>query len=146
MNWKGNIKIEVPGAETVVLNNLITDAGLDFVRDCLLGDVTDGQIKYTALGNSTTATANDQTALGGEQFRKAITTYSTGSTGEAETLTYIAPAEGVFHIKEIGWFAGSAASTVADSGVMIARVLYDRDKTNVESIQIRRTDTFGRST
>lgn len=127
--------------------NLITDAGLNMIRDMLMGSVTDGEIKYVALGNDATAPAEAQTQLVAEQFRKQVTFQAAdGATaGKLYTELYIADTEANgFKTGEIGWFAGAAAAGTANTGIMIARVLYSRQKTNLESWTIRRTDTIAR--
>ena len=128
--------------EVEEFDNLITDLGLDLLRDYLDGDETDGKLDYMAVGTGAVAPANGDTALGSEQFRKAVTLQTKGTTGRLTTTTYLSPAECVFHIKELGWFV--QATDTPGSGVLIARVLYDKDKTNLESIQVDRVDAFER--
>ena len=150
MKYKGIVRITAEHADGTKqvdeFDNLITDAGLNHLRDSLTGDDAEAAIKYLVIGTSTTAPAAGDVKLGSEQFRKAITTAGEDGTGRAETITYVAPFEAVFHIKELGWYAGASASTSVDSGSLIARVLYDRDKTNLESLQIERIDIIERST
>lgn len=127
--------------------NLITDAGLNMFRDVLKGDVTDGEIKYVALGNDSTAPGNNQTTLVAEQFRKIVTSQNVDAVtpGKLYTEVYISDVEAnAFKCEEIGWFAGAAAAGTANSGIMIARVLYSRQKAATESWTIRRTDTIAR--
>lgn len=123
--------------------NLITDAGKNLVRDALKGSTTDLKIKYVALGSGTTAPAGSQTTLATEQFRKAITLQTAGTTGVVTTTGFIAASEATsFTIGELGWFAGTTATASANTGIMVARVLYSRAKTSLESLEIDRTDTF----
>lgn len=126
--------------------NLITDVGLNMFRDLLSGAITDGEIKYVALGNGTTAPANGQAQLVSEQFRKLVTSQANQATvGELETILYVADSEAnTFKTEEIGWFAGSGATGTVNSGIMIARVLYSRQKTNLESWTLRRLDKIAR--
>lgn len=138
----GNIKEVIPFKQ-----NLITDAGLNMFRDALNGDITDCKIKYVALGNNATAPANDQTQLIAEQFRKAVTSQNNDpvTQGKLYTELYVADTEGNdFKCEEIGWFAGVAAGPGANTGIMIARILYSRQKSATESWTIRRTDTISR--
>lgn len=128
--------------------NLIMDDGLDMFRDILKGDVTDGKIKYVALGNDSTAPVNNQKKLVAEQFRKVVTSQNPDpvTVGKLYTEVYISDVEAnSFKCEEIGWFAGAAASTTKDTGIMIARVLYSRQKSSTESWTIRRTDTMQRA-
>ncbi len=128
--------------------NLITDAGLNMFRDILKGDATDGKIKYVGLGNDATAPVNEQAALVAEQFRKAVTSQNVDpvTAGKLYTEVYISDVEAnSFKCEEIGWFAGAAAAAEAGTGIMIARVLYSRQKSATESWTIRRTDTMQRA-
>jgi len=127
--------------------NLITDAGLNMFRDILRGTITDGKIKYVALGNNATAPANGQTQLVAEQFRKLVTSQNPDPViaGKLYTEVYVSDTEAnSFKCEEIGWFAGAGATGTINTGIMIARVLYSRQKSNTESWTIRRTDTISR--
>lgn len=132
----GNIKDEQ------VLKNLITTVGLNMLRDGLYGDVNDLEVKYLAIGDDNTAPALADTALANETFRKARTSQSKPADTQVRYVQYIAPDEAIGVIEEIGWFAGAAAGAGADTGILIARVLYSRVKTALESIQVERTDSF----
>lgn len=151
-SWLGQWEIEIREngkvKEVIPLKpNLITDAGLNMFRDALNGDVTDCKIKYVALGNDATAPANNQTKLVAEQFRKVVTSQNNDpvAAGKLYTELYVADTEGnAFKCEEIGWFAGATASATADTGIMIARILYSRQKSATESWTIRRTDTISR--
>ena len=149
MKWrmKTNVKVTARDMGGNVLDiqefhNLITTVGLNMVRDGLYGDVTDLEIKYTGVGDNNTAPALANTILGNEVFRKATTSHSKPADAQHLHVVYIAPAEAVGAIEEIGWFAGVAAGAGADTGIMISRILYSRVKTALESINIERTDTF----
>ncbi len=124
------------------LHNLLTTAGLNMERNGLYGDVSDLEVKYMGIGDDSTTPALADTTLGNETFRKARTSQSKPADGAVLYTQYVAPAEAVGAIEEMGWFAGAAAGAGADTGIMIARVLYTRTKTNLESLQIERTDTF----
>lgn len=124
-------------------SNLIVSAGKNMLRDVLRGTVTDGDIKYMGWGTSNAAVAAGQTALTSEVGRKLVTAQTPGATGVLTTTTYIAPADAAgLTINELGWFAGAAATGSANSGIMIARILYSKIKTNLESIQVDRIDTI----
>jgi hypothetical protein len=129
---------------TEKLKNRIMNAGLNFLRDALKGDVTDAQIKYLAVGTSSIAVSDSQTQLGAEGFRTPFISKESAGTGVLSSTALILDNEAVFHIREVGIFAGVSATTASNSGVMISRILYDKDKTNLESIQFQRTDTIGR--
>ena len=121
--------------------NAVMNVGFNMVRDFFKGDVADGEIKYLAVGTSNAAIDVTDTTLTTEIFRKVMTTQTSGATGVLVSLVYIAPAEAVAAIEELGWFAGAAAGAAADSGIMLSRVLYTRNKTALESLQVQRTDT-----
>ena len=145
MGWTGKIKVTTTykdgRVEVEEFNNLITSAGKNLLRDGLR-TVTDTEIKYMAWGSSTTAPAVGDIALGTETGRKVITKQVNGSTGALVTTTYLAPSDANMQIQELGWFAGVNATATAGSGVLIARVLWAKLKTNLESVQIDRTDTI----
>ena len=143
----GNVRITVRDLdgniiEQIVKPNLIVNVGLNMVRDMLAGDVADGEIKYIALGTNAAAPAMGDTQLGTEIFRKVITSSTKPAVGQWNSVWYIAPAEAVAAIEEIGFFAGAGAVAGADTGILIARILYSRNKTNLESLQISRLDSF----
>ena len=145
--WQPQIRITVRDLaghviDVVERSNLIVTVGFSMLRDCLQGVVADAEIKYVAVGSDSTAPALADTVLGTETFRKAVTSFSNPSATSLKTIMYIAPAEAVGAIAEIGWFAGAAAGAGADTGILVGRVLYSRVKTALESIQVERTDTF----
>jgi len=148
-HWKGTVKITVRNLsghiiDVVEFQNLITTDGLNMMRDGLYGPggAQDLAIKYLAYGDDNTAPAVGQSDLLNEVAWKARTSQSKPAGGQQTYVQYIAPAEWVDQIEELGWFAGAAATGAADSGVMVSRVLYSRNKTNLESLQIERTDAF----
>ena len=144
--WTANIKITVRDLDDKILevtefHNLITTVGVNMMRDFLDG-LADGKVKYLGVGTDATPPVVGGTQLGTEVFRKAITSNSKPGIGQYKTITYLAPADAVVNIRELGWFcgAGALASPNYNTGIMISRVLYSRDKTNLESIQIERCD------
>ncbi len=144
--WKTNVKITVRDLDGKILEvkhikNLIPTVGLGMVIDLLEGLIADGKIKIMAVGSNATAPALGQTQLVAETFRKAYTSMSEPTTISLKTITYIAPPEAVGLINEIGWFAGVGALVgTPNSGIMVSRILYNRNKTAIESIQVERTD------
>lgn len=146
LRWRGVVRVVVLRAdgtcEEAVIRNTITDAGRNLLRDVLSGAVADGEIKYLALGSSNAPPSTADTKLGAEFFRKQITRQEATGTGVLETTVYIAPFEATQQIEEIGWFAGPDASEAPNSGVLVARVLYSRLKTQLESLQIVRQDSI----
>ena len=129
--------------EVTKLKNLIVDTGLNMLRDAKDGAISDCEIKYVAFGGTATAVDHAQIKLTSEFFRKVMTSKTPGAVGILVSTVYIAPYEAnVPKIEEIGWFAGVGATIAADSGIMVARVLYSHAKTALESLQVVRTDTI----
>ena len=128
--------------ERVEPHNLIVTVAFNMVRDMLAGDVVDGEIKYLAVGDDSAVPVLADIILGNEVFRKALTSSSKPAAGQYKSVFYIAPGEAVGAIEELGWFAGAAAGAGADTGILVARILYSRVKTNLESVQCERTDSF----
>lgn len=148
LSWQGDIQIAICDEQLGLVSierfhNQIMQAGKNLLRDVLIGAVVSGQIFYVALGNGTAAVADTQTKLANELFRKPVTLQQPGTTGQGSTLVYVAPYEANFSIEEIGWFAGPSATADANTGTMIARVLWHKDKNGQMSLQISRTDTLG---
>lgn len=126
------------------VKNRITNAGLNMIRDGILGTVTDIQLKYLALGDSNIAIDDTQVQLGNERFRTQFINQNSTGIGKLQSTALVLDTEAVFNIQEIGIFAAAAASSSADTGILVSRILYSRNKTNLESIQFVRTDTFNR--
>jgi len=101
-----------------------TTAGLNAERNAKSG-VTNPKVFYIALGDDATAPSASDTKLGNERFRKAITSYANGATGIITAQIYIEPTEAVgITVREVGVFVGSTATSSANSGIMLARMLY----------------------
>ncbi len=146
--WRGRIRVIATykdGTQQIdEFSNLITDAGISLLRDALKGTATDCQIKYLALGSDNTVPAGSDTTLGAEEFRKVVTRREDDGAGGLITTVIISAFEANdFVTEEIGWFATPTATSATDSGILVARVLYTRAKTELESLQIERTDTIG---
>ncbi len=151
--WGGTFQIiietpEGPGKRRVInLKNLITDAGLNYLAQLLNGVINaPTEIRYFAFGTSNVAPAATDIKLGNEVFRKVVTKQERPGTGQLVTTVFVASYELVgTAVAEIGIFAGPTATATANSGVMLARVLYSRTKTALESWQVQRTDTIQRA-
>ena len=116
----------------------ITNDGLNLIRDGLKAG-NNPKITYVALGTSSTAPAAGDHTLGAEVFRKAVSSYTNGaSNGEILINMYLAPGDTVgTNIQEVGFFGGAATSS-ANTGVLLAHGLYAHNpKTAVESIQFQ---------
>jgi hypothetical protein len=64
-------------------------------------------------------------------------------TNNISSTFYILPNYGVGSIAKLAWYGGTSASLYPGSGVKLAEVSYAHNKTNIESIQIERTDMKG---
>ena len=126
------------------------DSGELDLTDDIMADTEDyimypsgNGIMYLAWGSDNTAPDVTQTRLVAETARQTMTSKTAGGTGELISVVYINPATAVAppNIEELGWFAGVTAGAGANTGIMISRVLYSRAKTNIESLQVERTDT-----
>lgn len=147
--WKTNIKVTARDLEGNILEvkkikNLLTTVGLNMVRDALfdVGTIADCEIKAMEYGSGSTPPALTDTALETYQGRKAPMVANTRpANGKVKSVFYISPSDYVGWIKELSWWAGADCNGEA-SGVMFSRVLYSRNKTALESIQIERIDTI----
>lgn len=146
--WHGQFDVYIKSGDDwqheATINNTITNSGLNLLREALRGTITDAQIKYIAVGTSSAAVTVSDTQLGAEIFRKPVYSRTAGTNGVLVTIAILEDSEAVANIQEIGIFAGSTASATTNSGIMISRILYSRNKTNLESVQIQRTDTIAR--
>lgn len=122
-------------------SNLIMNGAHNLVRDALYGQATDLKIKYMAVGTGTSTPVATQTKLDTEIYRQQVTSFTPGSTGVLTTTTVVGPGVAIATWQEVGWFAGALATSAQDTGVMVARVLYNHNHTNQESVQGDRTDT-----
>ena len=147
--WTGKVRVLTIGPDGELLadehlSNLVTTAAKTAIADLLrTTGGADVEIRYVAAGTGTTAPAASDTQLAAEVYRKAVTTQAAGTAaGMCETTVYIPPQDANYGIKELGWFAGTAAGTAVNSGLLIGRVLWDHVKTVGESLQIVRVDSF----
>jgi hypothetical protein len=150
MQWQGIWKIKVIDKNTqkvleeTEIKNRIMNAALDELLKVLEGDVPDMNIAYMALGTSNTPLANTQTQLGAEIFRTQPISQNKTGVGELTTVFTVLDSEAVDQIEEIGIFGGSTATASADTGLMISRILWSRNKTANEEIQFSRIDRLVR--
>lgn len=146
--WLGEYVIEIKHksgkVERQSIKNRITNAGLNMLRDALNGEISDVELKYLALGDGNTPVSNNDNQLGNERFRTGWISQVKPGTGQLQSTAIALDNEAVFHIREIGIFAGSDATESANSGILVSRILWDRKKTELESIQFVRTDTITR--
>ena len=148
--WEGSFAITIKDKSTgevkeeIILNRLM-DAGLNALADCLAGS-PDIEIKYLALGTSNTPVSDSQTQLGNEIFRTQPTSGPTRTaTGQIETEFVVLDNDAVGTIEEVGIFCGSSASSAANTGKLLTRILWHKEKTSSEEITFRRLDKVVRA-
>jgi len=112
----------------------VTDAGRNLYRDGSKG-TQNPIIKYVALGSSSTTPVAGDTKLGAEIFRKAVTSYTNGVTGEVFINMYLSQNDiPNVPISEIGFIGGATAKATPNTGVLLARGLYSHTHAATESI------------
>ena len=144
--WLGEYEIVITHksgqVERQKVKNRITNAGLNLIRDALMGSVAGMELTHLALGVSNIPLDDNQTQLGNEQFRTNFTSKEIMGPGQIQSTALVLDTEAAINIREIGVFANGGDDP--NSGVLISRILWTRDKTNLESIQFTRVDTIGR--
>lgn len=116
----------------------ITNAGLNLLRDAISG-ANNSKFLYFAVGSSNTAPVVTDTQLGSETFRKAVSSYTNGSTGEILVSAYLGPTDAVgLDIEEIGIIGGNSATNALNSGILVAHGLFGHGiKSGLESIVLQ---------
>jgi hypothetical protein len=142
---QGQFEIYVNGKLHQKIKNRIMNTVLQQMIRVYQGQNPDLEIKYLALGTSNTPITDTDTTLGNEIFRTAITEQNEVSLGTLRTEFVILDTEAVGLIKEIGLFGGSTATASANSGTLISRILWSKNKTNNEELNIIRTDKVVRA-
>jgi hypothetical protein len=140
----GIFKIYVNGKLEKTIKNRVMNTVLETQVDVLQGVSPDLEIKYLALGTSDTPVTNSDTALGNEIFRTQYVDRTKPYFNESRHKFIILDNEAVDQIEEIGIFGGSGATSTPNSGTLISRVLWSRDKTGSEEITIIRIDKVER--
>jgi hypothetical protein len=120
--------------KVVETKNLITNAGLNWLRDRMYGA---SSLIYTemAVGTGSTAAQPTDTALEAEVGPRKSVVFTPGGAGQLICDSFWNETEINVHIREVAIFAGT---------VMVARAIVDINKSNQESLTITRTDTLGR--
>jgi hypothetical protein len=115
-----------------------TTDGLNLLRDGGSG-ANNPLITYVALGTSNATPLASDHVLGNEVFRKKVTSFTNGASGELLINMYLAPGDSVgTDIEEVGFFGGNSATSSANSGVLIGHGLYSHNpKSAAESIQFQ---------
>lgn len=142
LGWEGTFIIECNGKKEVIKNRVM-DAALDEIIKSLQDGTNDINIKYFALGTSNTPVSDTDTQLGNEIFRTQFTTQEKTNIGELTTKFVVLDTEAVGQIEEIGIFGGSTATSSPNTGVLISRILWSKNKSN-EEINFTRIDRITR--
>jgi len=130
--------------EIDVFHNRITNLGLNEIINSLDG-TSDMALGYFAVGTGSAALVDTDIALGTEIFRSSELTASRTGVGEFTSTYTVLDSEAVETWGEIGFFGGSTASGTVDTGTMLSRILYSRDKTSLEEIDVTYKVTVGRN-
>ena len=118
----------------IIVKNITTNIGRNVFARILSGDTTyTGVINYIALGTNTSIANVNNTLLGAETYRKAV------SVGEslnniATVYTFFTPLEVTGTFEEYGCFIDGTGS--ANSGILFNRFLQNLAKSSLESLQV----------
>lgn len=149
--WIGVFEIKVYNiskgtCKKKIIFNRIMNTGLDQLSETLLGNATDLEIKYLAVGTDNTPITDTDTQLGAEIFRTPPQAGPTKlGTGTIETEFILLDNEAVGSIREVGIFVGSTATSTVNTGTLLTRILWNYEKSNSEEIIIKRIDRIVRS-
>lgn len=124
------------------VKNAITSLAVNKYVKALTGVATDLEIKYLAIGNGNKVIDNADQALDNEIFRTFYQFRTETANNELTVEFTITDAEAVGQWEELGIFVGSTATGTADTGLMLSRVLYSDEKTNLEEITIQYISRF----
>ncbi len=136
----GSYDVYVNGVFDSTLFNRVMDTVIQAQVNLLKGQYTDLEIKYIALGTDNTPITDTDTKLGNEIFRTAYVERKDISIGHLQHRFIALSGDAVAQIEEIGLFGSTTATSTADSGVLISRILWSRNKTNSEEITFIRND------
>lgn len=144
--WIGDFEIKCRNKDTGeiaehLIKNRITNAALNQLAEVLMGIAPDMQIKWLALGTGSTPPSDSDTQLVSEIFRaQPVSNPARTGTGQVECEFVVLDSEAVGHIREVGIFGGSSATDQPNSGVLISRILWNKEKTSSEEITVKRLD------
>jgi hypothetical protein len=149
INWSGQFIIKVKNLKTgeektEVIKNKVMDNVLNQLIGSLQGINPNIEIKYLALGTSNTPVTTSDTKLGNEIFRTPIINQELTATGELTTDFVVLDTEAVGSIREVGIFGGSTATSSLNTGILISRILWTKEKTSSEELNFKRIDRIGR--
>jgi len=150
LGWCGEFKISIYNKETDtvedhIIKNRITNVALDAIINILDNIDPNLNIKFLAIGTDNTPLNDNDTTLGAEVFRTQFLTSDNNAVGQFTTTFAMLDSEAVGQWEEIGIFCGDSATASADTGIMLSRILFSRNKTNLEEIDVTRLDTVTRA-
>ena len=123
-----NVEIEKKNVKTgevierIKEHNLVTETGLNNLRNYLAGETTDAEPSHFAIGTGTTNEELSDTQLENEVFRDIFTETINQNIGEVKWKYYLASGDANTNdISEAGLFNDETA------GDMFARVTFDPD-------------------
>lgn len=148
----GFFRLELLDKDTLMLIQSVEQHNMlmEFVRSRYLKSlagqfsglaIDDLNIRYVAIGDGTAAVTRSDVKLANERYRQQVTNKSL-QADKLVTMVSISPfvTAANFRIREVGIFAGAAASQTRDSGRLISRVLVDIDKNSNTILNVTRTD------
>jgi len=141
--WLGRFEIKTKNGIFILKNRIMNNA-IDELLKALSGNEPDIMLKYLAIGTGTTGLLNTQTQLENEVFRTPFITITKTGIGRLTSIATILDVDYDGPINEVGVFCGDSATTSADTGLMLSRVLWNYTKTATEEIQITRYDNIER--
>lgn len=136
--WKGKFRVEFLEASSgrliaqQVIDNLITDVGIDYTYRRWAGLVAD-PFTHIGVGTDGREAANGDVALYAEALRKAVD--CTVTPASLESAVVFTDVEANVTIREIGLFAGA---------VLVARATCELAKDDQISLRITRVDDLVR--
>ena len=149
LEWSGTVNVNTIAdakiVKTEILHNQITNVALNALINALDNIDPNLELKYIAIGTDDSPLDPSDTTLGTEIFRASVDTSNNNATGEFTTTFTILDSEAVGSWREIAFFCGDSATASANTGIMLSRLLYSREKTNSEEIQFSRVDSISRS-
>ena len=150
LGWMGTFKIRIKNTLTgeitdEIVKNRITNTALNAMINTLDDIEPQLNIKYLAIGTGSTAIDDADTQLDTEIARVQFTSSNLTAIGEFTTEFVVLDSEAVATWAEIGIFCGDTATSSANTGIMLTRILYDRVKTSLEEIQFIRIDKIERA-
>jgi hypothetical protein len=151
IHYTGEWEIKIKNVETGEIKiekakNRIVNNGLDeLIKGLVYSTYNDLKIRKLAVGSSSTAISNYDTALYGETFRcsPSVEPYHY-SVGTVATEFVIQTTEANGTIEEIGIFISPTATVTANTGILLSRMLWHHIKTSAEEITFTRLDSMQR--